>query len=42
MDKDEIKKLIQEEVEKQLMVRLEKLFGRTIKQIREFFLKNIN
>ncbi len=42
MEKEEIKKLIQEEVDKQLIAKLEKLFGRTIKQIREFFLKNIN
>jgi len=38
----EIKKLIEEEVKKQIKGQIETLFGRTVVQLKEYFLKNIN
>lgn len=37
----EIQKLIEQEVSKQIKEQIEKLFGRTVVQLREYFLKNI-
>lgn len=41
MSEEQIKKLIQEEVEKKVKDIMESLLGRTIVQLRQFFLKNI-
>ena len=42
MTDEEINKKIEEEVAKQIKAQIETLFGRTVVQLKEYFLKNIN
>lgn len=41
MNDEQIKKIIQEEVDKRIKEQLETLLGRTVVQLRQFFSKNI-
>lgn len=41
MNKEEIKKLIEQEVSKQIKEQIEALLGRTVVQLKEYFLENI-